>query len=158
MSFDCKKVDSDWSALSMSEAWKVRVSANVRCVSPRNVFFMCSNLRQFIWRCWCREIDFHLIDLIDCDWFWWASNFVFCPLFYFTVLCVCTFASEYKDMMLKMLIKRWGMAKLFQNGCHKLLILCQKPIKCVFDCAASEGVWTWQPCHEFHWSHLWFVP
>jgi hypothetical protein len=38
VSIDYKKVDSDWS-LFMSEAWKMRVSANLQCVSPRIFFF-----------------------------------------------------------------------------------------------------------------------
>ena len=146
MSIDWKKVDSDWSALFMSEAWKVRVSANVQCVSPRNAFLMCCNLRQFVWSCWCREIDFDLIDWLIgliLIWFWWAGNSCFCPLIYFLALRVCAFASEYKDMMLKMLSKWWGMVKHFQNGWHKLPVLCQKPVKCVFDCVTSGGVWTW---------------
>jgi len=65
---------------------------------------------------------------------------MFCHLFYCTVLRVCTFALQYANMMLKVLSKSWGMVKHFQNGCHKLLILCQKPIKCVFVCVASGGV------------------
>jgi hypothetical protein len=26
------------------------------------------------------------------------------------------------------------------DECHKLLNVCQKPVKCVFDCVATEGI------------------